>query len=269
MIYDIRHKTTFTLRGSRLGVAPRAAPRAAPARAAARARDHDEHRSRAGRGLGRARLFRQLRPATSRSRSRTSDWSSTRARASRYCRCAASSTLAASTGWEEVRARCSSASATSATQRLPVRVRFAVLGRRTTKCMTTRCSRSCRGGRSSKRRWISRTRIYREIRVSRRRFGRVDSGSERVPDAQGRMPGLRAPRDRLLAEPRACGALRERLSADASARGPREARRLRRVARVDLGVVAVGRLGGLRSHQQRDSQHRAHHGRLGAATTAT
>ena len=99
----------------------------------------------------------------------------------------------------------------------------------TTAFATTRFSRSSATVRCSRPRWTDLADLWR-VRIPRRRFRRLDARARRVRDAQGRLPGLRAPRDRVLAQYRTRRALRG--ARTAHARGQGEARR--------CGCVALG-----------------------------
>ena len=90
-----------------------------------------------------------------------------------------------------------------------------------------------------------------------------DAGDARARRSPRRLPGLRAPADRLPAVARARRALRQRLSADRSAAGTAAARRRRRVSRLALRLVSAARLGRSRSHQRRPAVPAPRDARLG------
>ena len=73
----------------------------------------------------------------------------------------------------------------------------------------------------------------------------------RARQSPRRLPGFRAPADRLSEGARAGGAVRQRVSLDRSAAGTAAARRRRCVSRLALGLVPGTGLGGSRSDQRR------------------
>ena len=91
----------------------------------------------------------------------------------------------------------------------------------------------------------------------------------RARGAAGRLPGLRAPADRLPALPGTGRALRERLPPHRSAARAAAARRRRRLSRLALGALPPARLGRPRSHERRAFPIGATSRSRGAATTAT
>ena len=87
--------------------------------------------------------------------------------------------------------------------------------------------------------------------------------------AARRVPGFRAPGAHLPARPGPAGALCQRLHSDQARRRAWRAAGRRRLARLDLGVGAGGRLGGLRSHQRPHARATSTSPSPMAATTTT
>ena len=262
MMYDIRHRTTFTYEDSRLGVAPRAAPRAAPPSAAASARDRDADRSVAGRGFAGQRLLRQPGPlphraGASRPARRRGAFADRRAAAAGSARSRRERAVGRDARVARGRRR------RPAAPGLPVRVRLAVLGRERRHSRLRAAVVRRRAVPCSRPRWTSPR-------------GSIASSSTAAACPTSRRPcatcsrcakaSARTSRIFEIACLRSIGLAARYVSgysAHASARGQGEARRRGRIARVALGLVAEPRLGRLRSDQQRDPERRAHHDRLG------
>ena len=127
-------------------------------------------------------------------------------------------------------------------------LRRAVVSARTTRARCGDGSRACAS-----------TTISRSIRTqptSRRRLLKV------FREKRGVCQDFRPRGSRVLQGIASSGALRQRLLPHAAAAGTTEAARGRRLARVDLGLVAGVRLGRLRSDQRHRRPRRARYGRL-------